>query len=233
MSKRQRRDAPRSVSYVHDWFFDGYEAVRYVGPDGRMHKRMDYHGKIYGFDMDEEFMMKLRIVYGFLTIVSVALWVLGVFHMSTLAARLPGAFFAIVAVPELFYIIGYIRFLFLKKEFNNREFHQSYKRMEVAAIVKAGLAGLSLLLCILWFIFVDDVKLDLHNILTTFCCAAMTGIVALELFLINHNRYKVLRDKDKVVVNADPSKGEKEAKKKPTSIAEYFAEAEEEDEDEE
>ena len=223
----------RSIAYVHSWFFEGYEEVEYLGTDGRMHTRMDYHGKIYGFEMDEQAMKKLRIRYAVLLVISIAIWVLGVFHMSALAARLPGAFFAIGAVPEIFYIVGFIRFLFLKDEFNNRQFHQSYKRMEVATIVKIAIAGLSLFLCICWFAFVKDVKLlDADNIITALCCAAMTVVVGIELKTINAFRYKVLREKDKVVENADFSKGEKEAKKKPTSLAEYFAEAEEEDEDE-
>lgn len=221
----------RSISYVHEWFFDGYEEVEYLGTDGKTHKRLDYHGKIYGFEMEKEKMKKLRIRFAVLMALTFAIWGLGSFHVSRLAARLPGAIFAIGVVPEIYYIVGFIRFLFLKEEFNNREFHQSYKRMEVASIVKIGIAGLSVLLCICWFIFVDDVKLELNNIITAGCCAAMTAVVGLELKTINDNRYKVLRDKDKVVENADISKGEKEAKKKPTSLAEYFAEAEEDEEE--
>jgi len=230
---RNRSRDTRPISYVHDWFFDGYEEVEFLGTDGKMQKRMDYHGKVYGFEKSPEEMKQQRIRYAVLLGLTLAVWALGCLFMSPMAARLPGAFFAIVMVPELFYIVGFIRFCFLKEEFNNRKFHQSYKRMEMAAIVKAPLAGLSLLLAILWYIFVDDATLsDWRNLVTTLCCAAMLAIGVAELKMINGFRYKILRDKDKVVVNADFSKGEKEAKPKPKTIAEYYAEAEEDEEEE-
>ncbi len=223
----------RKISGMHDYFFDGYETVEYVDEKGKRRTRLEYHGKIYSFLMEKEKLRRLRIIFPILAAISYVILVLGMLNMSPLMQQtFAAAFFSLGILPHFYYTFGMIRYEFLKEEFNNRQFYQSYKRMENGAIIKGGLAALSLLLAVIYLIFKEEIAFNTENIVGLLHIVAFGVVSVIELRLIHRNRYTIIRDKDKVVVGADPSKGEKEAPKKAKTLAEYFAEAEEDEYDE-
>lgn len=226
----------RKISGLHEYFFDGYEEVEYIDEHGKKRKRLDYHGKIYSFRMNAEQMKALRIRFAVPLVLIYAVLIFSMLHMSALANGFAGAFLAIGILPHFYYTFGFFRFLFLKEEFNNRRLYQSYKRMENGTIIKLADAGLCLLLAVIYMIFDKSVKFDLANILTLLAIVAFGLLVLYERRLISGNRYKVIRDKDRVVENADVSKGEKEATPKPKTLSDFYATAhfyEDEEEEEE
>lgn len=218
----------RKISGMHDYFFDGYEPVEYVDEKGRHRTKLEYHGKIYAFRIEKEKLRRLHIIFPILAAISYVILVLGMLNMSPLMQQtFAAAFFSLGILPHFYYTFGMIRYEFLKEEFNNRQFHQSYKRMENGAIIKCGLAALSLILAIIYLIVKEEIVFNTENIVGLLHIVAFGVVSAIEIRLIHKNRYEIIRDKDKVVVGADPSKGEKEAPKKAKTIAEYFEEAEE------
>ena len=223
----------RKISGMHEYFFDGYEEVEYLDEKGRTRRKLEYHGKIYSFRMSREEMRRLRIRFSVLALLIFGVLAVGLLNMSDLADTFACAFMVIGVLPHFYYSFGLIRFMFLKEEFNNRQFYQSYKRMENGAVIKIVLAGLSFLMCILYLIFVRAYKLDVPNLITCAASAAFLGLSILERRVISKNRYTIIRDKDRVVENADPSKGEKEAKPKPKTLSDFYATATPYEEEEE
>lgn len=220
----------RKISGMHDYFFDGYETIEYVDEKGKRRTRLEYHGKVYAFLIEEDMMRRMRIAFPILAVISYVLLVLGMLDMSPLMqTTFAAAFFTLGILPHLYYTFGLVRFEFLKEEFNNRQYHQSFKRMENGAVIKCGIAALSLILAILYMIFKEELVWSLENIRGMLLIVAFGVVSLVEMRIIHRNRCTIIRDKDKVVVGADPSKGEKEAPKKAKTIAEYFEEAEDYD----
>ena len=188
----------RKISNMHDWFFDGYKAVQVV-ENGKKSIKYEYRGFLYGFRLDEAGLRKLRIKYVLLTLLCLAAWLLGITRTSSLAQTLPGGMFAVSGVPLIYFIVGLIYFLTLKPDFNHRQRHRSYDRMQWGSRFLMGVSALALLISVIYTLTRRGFGLNAGNAVFLGCSIVLFGASCALLRLVGdiENGYTVTREKER------------------------------------
>lgn len=184
----------RKISDMHDWYFDGYEPVEYVDDNGRKRTKLVYDGTWYSFGLDEPGVRKMRRTFLFIMIPYVLINVLGLFHMCSLAAVLPGGFFAINLVPVFYFCVGLVHLLRLPLVFNNRQRCRSMRRMEAGVWCMIAIIGLDLLISVI-DLFKPVHTLNFGNILFLLMSVVLMVANIWLRRLVDRYRYKVVSDK--------------------------------------
>lgn len=142
----------RKISNMHDWFFDGYKAVQVV-EDGKKRIKYEYHGFLYTHRQDEAGLKKLRLAYVLITALCLAAYIVGVVQTTDIANNsLAGGMFLVYGVPLFYFLVGLVNFLLLKPspvEFNHRQRHRSFDRLQWGSRFLAGVSLLALILSII------------------------------------------------------------------------------------
>ena len=196
----------RKISGMHDWFFDGYKAVQVV-EDGKKRIKYEYHGYFYGFRKDADGVKKLRLTYVLLTALNLAAYLTGALQSSDLATNsLAGGMFAVGGVALFYFLAGLVNFLLLKLppvEFNHRQRHRSFDRLQWGSRFLMGVSVIALVLTIIYT--TRDAKypywdFTLGSNLVFFICTIvffLSSIALLRIVSEVDNGYIVTKEKER------------------------------------
>ena len=196
----------RKISNMHDWFFDGYKAVQVV-EDGKKRIKYEYHGFLYAHRRDEAGVKKLRLIYALIAALAIAAWIVGTLQTTDIANNsLAGGMLLVCGVPLFYFLVGLVQFMLLKlppAEFNHRQRHRSFDRLQWGSRFISGAGLLTVILTIIKMTSKNDSPLRDYsfaaNRVFVICAIVffLCGIALLRIVSDVQNGYIVTKEKER------------------------------------